>query len=519
MGWQAKGNFDKVAIIDLGSQYTQLIARRIRELKVYSEIFNNTLTADDLKKMAPAGIILSGGPNSVYQYGSPEIDREIFNLGVPILGICYGMQLVGKIYGVEVTGAKHREFGKTELTVSDETSELYAGLNPDLICWMSHGDITAVAPEGFIATSHTLNTPVASFENRELKIYGVQFHPEVTHTPWGKDLLANFLYRVCKTQPKWKMADFIKRSVKEIGEKVGGEKVLCALSGGVDSLTTAAIVDRAIGEQLVCVFVDHGMMRLGEADEVEEAFNSSFHSKLIRIDASDRFLEKLAGVDEPERKRKIIGEEFIRVFEEEAAKLEGIRYLAQGTSYPDIIESSGIGHHAHVIKSHHNVGGLPEKMNLALIEPLRDLFKDEIRTLAVELGLPDSIAYRPPFPGPGLGIRIVGEVTRERIEILQEADAIIRQEIIAANLYDGRTRAFGVLPAVKTTGVTGDARAYGYPVVIRAVSSDDEMTADWTRVPYDVLDRIANRVLNDVRGVVRVVLDITSKPPGTIEWE
>ncbi len=519
MTWQASGDFDKVAILDLGSQYTQLIARRIREHKVYSEIFSNSLTVEQINKMKPAGIVLSGGPNSVYQYGSPEIDPKIFELGIPILGICYGMQLIGKFFGVAVHGAKNREYGKTELTVSKPNSALFKGLNPDLICWMSHGDITPESPQGFTPTSHTLNTPIASFENLEKKIYGVQFHPEVTHTPWGTDLLANFLFRICKARPLWKMVDFISRSSDQIAKRVGGEMVLCALSGGVDSLVTAAIVDRAIGEQLKCVFVDHGMMRMSEADEVEEAFNSHFKNKLIRIDASTRFLNKLEGVSEPERKRKIIGEEFIRVFEEEAEKLEDIKYLAQGTSYPDIIESSGIGQHAHVIKSHHNVGGLPERMNLELIEPLRDLFKDEIRSLAVELSLPDSIAYRPPFPGPGLGIRIVGEVTRERIDILQHADAIIREEIIAANLYDGRTRAFGVLPAIKTTGVTGDARAYGYPIVIRAVTSDDEMTADWTRVPYPVLDRIANRVLNEVNSVVRVVLDITSKPPGTIEWE
>jgi GMP synthase (glutamine-hydrolysing) len=469
--------------------------------------------------MKPVGIVLSGGPNSVYQYGSPEVDREVFELGIPILGICYGMQLVGKVFGVEVCAAAHREYGKTELTVTQPDSALFSGLNPDLICWMSHGDITPVAPEGFAATSRSLNTPVASMENAKKKIYGVQFHPEVTHTPWGKDLISNFLFRVCRARGLWKMTDFITRSTDDIRARVDREKVLCALSGGVDSLVTAAIVDKAIGEQLKCVFVDHGMMRMNEADEVEDTFNRHFKNRLIRIDASERFLAKLVDISEPERKRRIIGEEFIRVFEEEARKLEGIRFLAQGTSYPDIIESSGIGQHAHVIKSHHNVGGLPARMDLKLIEPLRDLFKDEIRTLAVELGLPDAIAYRPPFPGPGLGIRIIGEVTRERIEILQHADAIIREEIIAADLYDGRTRAFGVLPTIKTTGVTGDARAYGYPVVIRAVTSDDEMTADWTRVPYPVLESIATRVLSEVRGVVRVALDITSKPPGTIEWE
>jgi len=502
MIWQAIGDFDKVAILDLGSQYTQLIARRIRELRVYSEIFSNNLTVKQIKQMQPAGIVLSGGPNSVYQFGSPEVERAIFELGIPILGICYGMQLIGKIFGVDIRGAAHREYGKTELTVTRPESALYDGLNPDLICWMSHGDITPTAPAGFVTTSRSLNTPVASFENVEKKIYGVQFHPEVTHTPWGKDLLANFLFRVCDARALWKMTDFITRSTADIRERVNGEKVLCALSGGVDSLVTAALVDNAIGKHLECVFVDHGMMRMSEAD-----------------DASARFLSKLEGIEEPERKRRIIGEEFIRVFEEEARKLAGIRFLAQGTSYPDIIESSGIGQHAHVIKSHHNVGGLPARMDLKLIEPLRDLFKDEIRALAVELGLPDAIAYRPPFPGPGLGIRIIGEVTLDRIEILQHADAIIREEIIAANLSDGRTRAFGVLPTIKTTGVTGDARAYGYPVVIRAVTSDDEMTADWTRVPYPVLDRIATRVLSEVRDVVRVVLDITSKPPGTIEWE
>jgi len=519
MTWQTNGDFDKVAIIDLGSQYTQLIARRVREHSVYSEIFGNTLSAAELREMKPAGIVLSGGPNSVYQFGSPEVDREIFDLGIPVLGICYGMQLIGKVFGVEVSAAKNREYGKTELTVDVPESALFKGLNPDLICWMSHGDITATAPPGFIATSHTMNTPVASFENVERKIYSVQFHPEVTHTPWGRDLIANFLFRVCGAQPNWRMESFIARSVEWIKAKVGGEKVLCGLSGGVDSLTTAAIVDRAIGDQLVCVFVDHGMMRKNEAEEVIETFRANFRSRLIPIDASERFLDRLAGVDEPERKRHIIGEEFIRVFEEEAVKLEGIRYLAQGTSYPDIIESSGIGKHAHVIKSHHNVGGLPEKMNLELIEPLRDLFKDEIRRLAVELGLPDSIAYRPPFPGPGLGIRVVGEVTREKIAILQHADAIIREEIIAADLYDGRTRAFGVLPSIKTTGVTGDARAYGYPIVVRAVTSEDEMTADWTHVPFPVLEKISNRVLSEVKGVVRVALDITSKPPATIEWE
>jgi GMP synthase (glutamine-hydrolysing) len=516
---KSTAGFEKIVIIDLGSQYTQLIARRIRELGVFSEIHANTLTAADIKKIAPVGIILSGGPNSVYQYGSPQIDPGVFSLGIPVLGICYGMQLIARVFKERVVTTVRQEFGKTDLEVDKTDSALFAGLNPTLVCWMSHGDILERAPAGFAATSHTTNTPVASFESVDRGIYGVQFHPEVTHTPWGMELLHNFLVKICKAKCTWKMSSYIDIAVGTIRKTVAKDGVICALSGGVDSISTAAIVHRAVGRQLVCVFVDHGLLREGEGDQVEQAFNAYFKSPLIRINAQARFLSKLKDVTDPEKKRMIIGMEFINVFEEEARKHRGVRFLAQGTLYPDVIESRGIGLHASKIKSHHNVGGLPEKMKLTLVEPLRDLFKDEVRRLALELGLPQPVVNRQPFPGPGLAIRVVGKITERKLAILRRADAIIDEEIRSAGLYEETWQAFAVLPSVKSVGVMGDHRTYGYPIVLRAVTSNDGMTADWARLPYRTLERISSRIINEVPGVNRVVYDVSSKPPSTIEWE
>ncbi len=513
-------SFERILIIDLGSQYTQLIARRIRELRVYSEIVPNTITPEEVMDKNTIGLILSGGPNSVYLFDSPSIDPKLLELGIPVLGICYGLQLMGKLLGARIVPAEKSEYGKTELTVIDPQSELFAGLNPDLVCWMSHGDITPEPPPGFKVTARTMNSPVAAMENPDRRLYAVQFHPEVTHTPWGVDLLRNFAYRICGARGDWQMADFATQAIGEIRERVGEGKVICGLSGGVDSLCTAALVHRAVGDQLTCIFVDHGLLRLGEADQVEQAFRENFPDiNFIRINASERFLSRLSGVTDPERKRKIIGEEFINVFEEAASRVEGVEFLAQGTLYPDVIESKGIGMHAQVIKSHHNVGGLPEKMNLKLIEPLRDLFKDEVRQLALSLGLPRRLVYRHPFPGPGLAIRIIGEVTPERLELLRKADHIAMTEIEQAGYYDQVWQALVVLPAVKTVGVQGDQRTYGYPVVLRAVQSEDGMTADWAKLPAGLLERISSRIINEVPGINRVVYDISSKPPATIEWE
>ncbi len=515
------GSFQTILIIDLGSQYTQLIARRVRELNVYSEIVDNQITADAIKARGNViGLILSGGPNSVYRFDSPTIDEKILKSRIPLLGICYGLQLIGKTRGCKIVDAKRSEFGKTELWVDNhEDSLLFRGLNPNLICWMSHGDTLTRPPRGALLTAHTDATPVAAFEDHQRRHYAVQFHPEVTHTPWGIDLLRNFAYQVCGARGDWTMGNFVDMSVADIADRCGKKgEVICAVSGGVDSLCTAALVDRAVGHRLHSIFVDHGFLRHEEGDKVVAAWKKHFTSRLHRVNAARRFLGKLRGVSDPERKRKIIGREFIRVFEEEARLHERARFLAQGTLYPDVIESSGIGLHAHVIKTHHNVGGLPRRMKLRLVEPLRDLFKDEVRRLGLALGLPRPMVYRQPFPGPGLAIRIIGEVTAARLKILREADRIVRDEIELAEVQRP-WQYFAVLPAVKTVGVMGDQRTYGYPLVVRAVQSQDAMTADFSRIPYKNLERISNRIVNEIPGINRVCLDITSKPPATIEWE
>lgn len=515
------GTFQTIIIIDLGSQYTQLIARRVRELNVYSEIVDNTLTAADIKKRKSAiGLVLSGGPNSVYKYGSPSVDLKIFELGIPVLGICYGLQLMGKLAGARIEPARRQEFGKTELWVDNpEQSILFRGLNPNLICWMSHGDTLAHAPRGAIVTAHTDATPVAAFENHSKNQYAVQFHPEVTHTPWGTELLRNFIYGPCRAKGDWTMGNFIDMAVHDIRAQCGEKgEVISAVSGGVDSLCTAALVDRAVGTRLHSIFVDHGMLRAEEGDKVVDAWKDHFTSRLTRVNAGPRFLKLLKGVSEPERKRRIIGREFIKIFDEAAQEYAGVKYLAQGTLYPDVIESKGIGMHAQVIKTHHNVGGLPKRMKLGLIEPLRDLFKDEVRKLGLELGLPRPMVYRQPFPGPGLAIRIIGEVTAERLRLLRAADKIVRDEIEMAQM-ERPWQYFAVLPGVKTVGVMGDQRTYGYPLIVRAVSSEDAMTADWSKIPFKNLERISSRIIGEVPGINRVCLDITSKPPATIEWE
>ncbi len=508
-----------VIVLDFGAQYSQLIARRIRECKVYCELLPFDTPIEKLIALHPKGIVFSGGPASVYEDGAPQIDPALFQLGVPILGICYGMQLMARVLGGEVVGGDKREYGRTELRVLDG-ADLFAGLNPQLICWMSHGDVVTKAPPGFTVTAMTENTPVAAMAHPERGWFGVQFHPEVVHTPWGVDILRNFLYRYCECQGLWTMANFVRRSIDDIRAQVGSDNVVCGLSGGIDSAVTGALVHRAIGDQLTCIFVDHGFLRKDEGAQVERAFRDNFHANLVHVRAEERFLARLKGVTDPETKRKVIGSEFVAVFSEEALRIGNARFLAQGTLYPDIVESgSSNGGKSAVIKSHHNVGGLPEKMNLRLLEPLRNLFKDEVRRLAEELDLPDSIVWRMPFPGPGLAIRIIGEVTSERLEILREADHVIVDEIKKAGLYRKLWQAFAVLPLIRSVGVMGDQRTYAYPVVLRAVTSEDAMTADWARLPWEVLEKISNRLINEVKGVNRLVYDVTSKPPGTIEWE
>ncbi|MCH7472881.1 glutamine-hydrolyzing GMP synthase, partial [bacterium] len=494
MAYPPAGAFETILIIDLGSQYTQLIARRIRELSVYSEIVDNQVNAAKVKARGGViGLILSGGPSSVYRFNSPLIDEKLLKLNIPVLGICYGLQLMGKVMGGRIEGARRQEFGRAELWVDNhDESLLFAGLNPNLICWMSHGDVLTRPPRGAKATAHTDACPVAAFEHRRRGLYAVQFHPEVTHTPWGIDLLRNFLYGACQAQGDWTMGNFVEMAVKKVSEQCDSNgEVICAVSGGVDSLSTAAIIDRAVGERLHPIFVDHGLLRHEEGDKVVAAWKGHFRSKLKRINASGRFLRLLKGQANPEVKRKIIGREFIRVFEDAAVKHAGARYLAQGTLYPDVIESKGIGMNAEVIKSHHNVGGLPRRMKLKLIEPLRDLFKDEVRRLGLELGLPRPMVYRQPFPGPGLAIRIIGEVTGERLKLLRAADLIVRDEIELAEM-ERPWQYFAVLVGVKTVGVMGDKRTYGYPLVIRAVQSEDAMTADWSKIPYKNLERISS---------------------------
>jgi GMP synthase (glutamine-hydrolysing) len=507
-----------VLVVDLGGQYSQLIARRVREARVYSELVGHRLTAEEIARRKPAALILSGGPASVYAKGAPDVDAEIFELGVPTLGICYGMQLMARDLGgaVERTGVS--EFGKTELEVTD--SGLFRHLPPEQTVWMSHRDSVTAPPAGALVTASSPSTPIAAFEDRERRLYGVQFHPEVVHTPHGQEILENFLYEVADVPPTWTPAAVIEEQVERVRAVVGSERVLCALSGGVDSAVAALLVYKAVGDQLTCVFVDHGLLRENEAEQVVETFSGHFGVPLVHLQAQERFLARLAGVSDPEVKRTIVGEEFIRVFEEEAAKLGDVRFLVQGTLYSDVIESGG-GEDgvAAKIKSHHNVGGLPADMRMQLVEPLRLLFKDEVRRVGEELGLPERMVWRQPFPGPGLAIRIVGEVTPERLEILRRADAILLEEVRRSDLYRELWQSFAVLPAIRSVGVQGDERTYAYPVVIRAVTSEDAMTADWARLPYELLEAVSSRIINEIPGVNRVVYDISSKPPATIEWE
>lgn len=507
-----------IVILDFGSQYTQLIARRIRELHIYSEILPYNATIDEIRKHRPKGIILSGGPASVYHPDAPKPDERIFDLNIPILGICYGLQLLTQHFGGEVVKAERHEYGRAELEILDH-EDLFYGLPNEIHVWMSHGDRVTKLPEGFKPIARTYNAPFAAIRNREKKIWGVQFHPEVSHTYLGKEILKNFAVRICGCSQDWTMGNFLKEKEQEIRQMVDGKKAICALSGGVDSSVAAVLVHNAIGDNLTCIFVDNGLLRKGEREKVEKTFRDHFHIPLVVVDAKERFLIALKGITDPEKKRKIIGNLFIEIFEEEAKKIPDVEFLVQGTLYPDVIESVSVKGPSAVIKTHHNVGGLPEKMNLKLIEPLRELFKDEVRELGKELGLPDEIVYRQPFPGPGLAIRIIGEVNEKDLNILREADAIVVEEIKKAGLYRDLWQSFAVLLPVHTVGVMGDYRTYEKVIVVRAVESTDGMTADWARLPYELLDRIMRRIINEVKGVNRVVYDITSKPPGTIEWE
>ncbi len=514
---------EEIVVIDYGGQYSQLIARRIRDIGVFSELLPHTVPVEEVAKRKPRGIILSGGPASVYADGAPRLQGALLELGVPVMGICYGMQLLVHELGGRVEQAEVGEFGRSDLSVA-EPGVLLRGMPREQTCWMSHRDTVYEPPQGFTALASSSSSPVAAVENATRGIYGIQFHPEVVHTPYGQEILTRFLTEICGCEQNWSAASIVEEQIGRIRAQVGDGQVICGLSGGVDSSVAALLVHRAIGDQLTCVFVDHGLMRKEEGEQVISAFRDTFKVPLVAVDAEQRFLDKLKGVTEPEAKRKAIGAEFIRVFEEEAQRLagadgDGARFLVQGTLYSDVIESGG-GTGAATIKSHHNVGGLPEDLEFDLVEPLRALFKDEVRAVGAELGLPDRLVWRQPFPGPGLAIRVVGgEATKERLDVLREADYILQEEIRKAGLYRELWQSFCVLPDVRTVGVQGDERTYGYVVVLRAVTSDDAMTADWARLPYDLLEAIASRMINELREVNRVVLDITSKPPGTIEWE
>jgi GMP synthase (glutamine-hydrolysing) len=513
---------NRILVLDFGSQYTQLIARRIRETQVYSQILPCTVPLATILAYRPQGIVLSGGPSSVYEKKAPSVPKELFDQGIPILGICYGMQLVTHLSGGEVAKSKHREYGRADLTIDDK-SDLFKGIGTDgsTVVWMSHGDRIERMPPGFRSIAHTGNSPIAAMKRNDHKrrIYCLQFHPEVVHTPEGTRLLRNFVYDICGCQPTWTMQSYVDTAVQQIREQVGKERVICALSGGVDSSVAAALTHRAIGDQLTCIFIDNGVLRAGERDQVEKTFASHMHLNLRILDRTNQFLAGLRNVSDPERKRRIIGRQFIKNFEEESKKLKGIKYLVQGTLYPDVIESVSFKGPSATIKTHHNVGGLPARMKMKLIEPLRELFKDEVRVLGKELGLPDEIIWRQPFPGPGLAIRVLGSVTKERLMILRAAETIVDQEIRAAGLYNDIWQAFAVLLPIRTVGVMGDQRTYEYVIAIRAVTSLDGMTADWAKIPNDVLGKMSNRIINEVKGVNRVVYDISSKPPATIEWE